>query len=51
MSIDKNQVVVTPPPEFTDVLKRLAPDFSIEVPDEAEGMDEANGADETEGTA
>lgn len=41
VSIDKNQVVVTPPPEFTEVLKRLAPDFSIEVSDEPDEDEEA----------
>ena len=50
VSIDKNQVTVTPPPEFTEVLQRLEPDFSMETPEEEDGVDEADGADETDGT-
>ena len=43
VTIDKKSVVVSPPPEFADVLERIAPDFSIELPDQAEdGDDSAN---------
>ncbi|GEM_PF-1030482 len=34
ISLHKDQVMVTPPPEFAEVLQRLAPDFSIELADD-----------------
>ena len=34
VTMNKNQVVVTPPPEFAEVLQRLASDFSIELPED-----------------
>jgi len=36
IAVSKDSVMVTPPPEFAEVLKRLAPDMSIELPDEPE---------------
>ena len=36
VSLDKNQVVVTPPAEFAEVLERLAPDMSFESPADAD---------------
>ncbi|MCI0684440.1 MAG: hypothetical protein L0Y71_20200 [Gemmataceae bacterium] len=46
VSIDKDQVIVTPPPEFTEVLQRLAPDFSIESEDSGEEPSEESSEDD-----
>lgn len=35
--VEQKQVIMTPPPEFADVLKRLAPDFSVDLPEEPQG--------------
>lgn len=40
VTLDKNQVVVMPPPEFAEVLQRLAPDFSVESPEDVDLNDD-----------